>query len=43
VQSKLTAQGYVTIGICGEDFAAHVKRQHTDYVRVAKEANIKVE
>jgi tripartite-type tricarboxylate transporter receptor subunit TctC len=43
VQNKLTAQGYSTIGICGEDFAAHLKRQHADYVRVAKDANIKVE
>lgn len=43
VQSKLVAQGYIPIGVCGEDFAAHVRRQHADYVRVAKEANIKVE
>lgn len=43
VQSKLVAQGYTPIGICGEEFAAHLKRQHADYVRIAKEANIKVE
>jgi tripartite-type tricarboxylate transporter receptor subunit TctC len=43
VQGKLIAQGYEPIGVCGDDFAAHVKRQHADYVRVAKDANIKVE
>jgi tripartite-type tricarboxylate transporter receptor subunit TctC len=43
VQSKLTAQGYNTLGVCGDDFAAHIKRQHADYGRVVKESNIKVD
>ena len=43
VQAKLTAQGYNTIGVCGADFAAHIKRQHDDYARVTKDANIKVD
>ena len=43
VQAKLTAQGYNTIGVCGADFAAHIKRQHDDYTRVTKDANIKVD
>jgi tripartite-type tricarboxylate transporter receptor subunit TctC len=43
VQSKLTAQGYNTLGVCGDDFAAHIKRQHADYGRVVKDSNIKVD
>ena len=25
IQAKLAAQGYNTIGVCGDDFAAHIK------------------
>ena len=39
----LAAQGYNTIGVCGDDFAAHIKRQHAEYLRVTKDANIKLE
>jgi len=42
VQAKLAPQGYRSIGVCGDDFGAHIKRQHADYVRVTKEAGIKV-
>lgn len=43
VQSKLAPQGYRSIGVCGDDFGAHIKRQHADYVHVTKEAGIKVD
>ena len=43
VQAKLAPQGYRSIGICGDDFGAHIKRQHADYVHdFTKEAGIKV-
>ncbi len=42
-QSKLGSQGYNTLGICGDDFAAHIRRQHADYARVVKDAGIKVD
>ncbi len=42
VQAKLTPQGYRSIGVCGADFGAHIKRQHGEYGRVTKEAGIKV-
>jgi tripartite-type tricarboxylate transporter receptor subunit TctC len=42
-QSKLTSQGYNTLGICGGDFSAHIRRQHADYARVTKDANIKID
>ena len=43
VQAKLAPQGYRSIGVCGDDFGAHIKRQHGDYARVTKEAGIKVD
>ena len=43
VQSKLAAQGYRSIGVCGEAFGAHIKQQHDSYARVIKDANIKPE
>jgi tripartite-type tricarboxylate transporter receptor subunit TctC len=42
VQAKLTPQGYRSIGVCGDDFGAHIKRQHADYARVVKESGIKL-
>jgi tripartite-type tricarboxylate transporter receptor subunit TctC len=43
VQSKLAAQGYRSIGVCGEAFGAHIKQQFEIYGRIIKDANIKVE
>jgi hypothetical protein len=31
------------LGLCGEDFAAFLRKQYDDYRRVIREANIKAE
>jgi tripartite-type tricarboxylate transporter receptor subunit TctC len=41
VKSKLAAQELYPVGLCGADFAAHLRKQHSDYGRIIREANIK--
>jgi tripartite-type tricarboxylate transporter receptor subunit TctC len=41
VKSKLDAQELYPVGLCGADFAAHLRKQHSDYGRIIREANIK--
>jgi tripartite-type tricarboxylate transporter receptor subunit TctC len=41
VQSKLEAQGLISVGTCGPEFAAYVRKQFDHYARVIKEAGIK--
>ena len=43
VKSKLVAQGFAPVGMCGPDFAALLRRQFDEYGRVIREANIKAE
>ena len=43
VTAKLVAQGLEVVGTCGEDFRAHIRRQHQKYERAIKEAGIKAE
>jgi tripartite-type tricarboxylate transporter receptor subunit TctC len=43
VSEKLVAQGLEVVGICGEDFRAHIKRQQEKYTRAIKDAGIKIE
>jgi hypothetical protein len=43
VQGKLPAQGYRSIGVCGEAFGTHVRQQHESYARIIKDANIKAD
>lgn len=43
VTAKLVAQGLDVIGTCGEDFRAHIRRQHEKYARAIRAANIKAE
>jgi tripartite-type tricarboxylate transporter receptor subunit TctC len=43
VVPKLVAQGLEIIGTCGEDFRAHIRRQHDKYTRAIREGNIKAE
>ena len=43
VTAKLVVQGLETVGICGEDFRAHIRRQHDKYQRAIREGNIKTE
>ncbi len=41
VKSKLAAQELYPVGLCGEDFAAHLRKQHADYGRIIREVTIK--
>ena len=43
VSARLVAQGLEIVGSCGEEFRAHIKRQHEKYSRAIKDAGIKVE
>jgi len=43
IKSKLVLQGLYPIGICGAEFAAHLRRQHQLYARIIREGNIKAE
>jgi tripartite-type tricarboxylate transporter receptor subunit TctC len=43
INAKLTAQGFVPVGMCGADFGAFVRKQYDDYGRVIREANIKID
>lgn len=40
---RLEVQGYVSVGMCGADFAAFLSKQSKDYGRIIREANIKAE
>jgi tripartite-type tricarboxylate transporter receptor subunit TctC len=42
-KEKLLAQGLYPVAACGQDFAAHLRRQFDEYGRVIREANIKGE
>ena len=43
VRAKLVVQGLYPVGTCGADFAALIRKQHDDYGRIIREANIKAE
>jgi tripartite-type tricarboxylate transporter receptor subunit TctC len=43
VQAKLAAEAYLPDAICGADFVAHIHKQHDEYGRLIRVANIKVE
>ena len=40
VKSKLALQELYPVGLCGADFAAHLRKQHVDYGRLIREASI---
>jgi tripartite-type tricarboxylate transporter receptor subunit TctC len=42
-KAKLVDQGLYPVGACGAKFAAELRRQHADYGRIIREANIKAE
>lgn len=42
-REKLLVQGLYPVAACGDQFAAHLRRQFDDYGRVIREANIKGE
>jgi tripartite-type tricarboxylate transporter receptor subunit TctC len=43
VKTKLNAQGFISVGSCGADFAALLRKQYDHYGRIIREANIKAE
>jgi len=43
VKPKLAALGLYTVGKCGAEFAADLRKRFDDYGRVLREANIKAE
>jgi tripartite-type tricarboxylate transporter receptor subunit TctC len=43
LKAKLMAQGFFPRGICGDDFAALLRKQFDEYGRIIREANIKPE
>jgi tripartite-type tricarboxylate transporter receptor subunit TctC len=43
VKAKLVAIGLYPVGMCGDAYAAHIKKQYEEYARVMKEAGIKGE
>ena len=43
VKLKLNNLGLYPVGTCGDDFAAHIRKQYDDYGRIIREANIKAE
>jgi len=43
VKAKLVNLGLYPVGICGDDFAAHIRKQGEEYGHIIEEANIKAE
>jgi tripartite-type tricarboxylate transporter receptor subunit TctC len=43
VKAKLDVQGLYPAGICGADFADHLRKEYDDYGRIIREANIKAQ
>ena len=43
VKSKLALQELYSVGLCGAEFAAHLRKQHADFGRIIREAHIKAE
>jgi len=43
MKPKLALQGLYPVGSCGAEFGAHLRKQHDEYERVIREANIKGE
>src|SRR3954454_7765842 len=43
MKPKLALQGLYPVGSCGAEFGAHLRKQHDEYARVIREANIKGE
>lgn len=43
VKAKLVSLALYPVGICGDAFAAHLRKSHDEYARVIHDANIKAE
>ena len=43
LKAKLLVQGFYPVGMCGADFGVFLRKQHDEYGRIIREANIKAE
>jgi tripartite-type tricarboxylate transporter receptor subunit TctC len=43
VKPKLIKLGLYPVGLCGADFAAHMRKQYEEYARIIRDANIKAQ
>jgi len=43
IRSKLVAVGLYPVGVCGDEFGAHIRKQYEEYGDVIRAANIKAE
>lgn len=43
LKARLNELGFFPVGICGDDFAALMRKQYEDYGRVIRDANIRVD
>jgi tripartite-type tricarboxylate transporter receptor subunit TctC len=43
MKPKLAQQGLYPVGVCGAQFAAHLRKQYDDYARVIRDAHIRAE
>ena len=43
IKTKLHELGFFPAGICGQDFAALLRKQYEDYGRVIRSANIRAD
>jgi tripartite-type tricarboxylate transporter receptor subunit TctC len=43
IRSKLVAVGLYPVGVCGEEFGTHLRKEYEAYGRVIRQANIKAE
>jgi tripartite-type tricarboxylate transporter receptor subunit TctC len=43
VRAKLALQGLYPVGICGDEFAAYVRKRYDDYGEMIRESNIKAQ
>jgi tripartite-type tricarboxylate transporter receptor subunit TctC len=43
IKAKLAVQGMLPVGTCGAAFGAFIRKQHEDYGRAIRDANIKVQ
>ena len=43
VKAKLVSLALYPVAVCGEAFAAHMRKSHEDYARVIRDANIRAE
>src|SRR5262249_55575973 len=43
IKAKLVVQGMLPVGSCGAAFGAFIRKQHEDYGRAIRDANIKVQ